>query len=186
MSEDEHLIRENLSLKNALSGFKSSRKKWKGVLLDLVVSTRPLQHLVRIHGPLLFFGPSSFVCLATRRLRSSFALALPTRLTQVLPPTQILPLPPPSPPPQSSLKEDPDVTGSPTRSIPLDGWTGDLPRARGHWHVCCCVEGACEEVDWGWDVELVGQEEQEVVLINLELAAWMVNFGPLGDTFPGL
>ena len=90
------------------------------------------------------------------------------------------------PPPQSSLKEDPDVTGSPTRSTPLAGWTGNLPRARGHWRVCCCVEGACEEVDWGWDVELVGQEEQEVVLINLELAAWMVNFGPLGDTFPGL
>jgi len=30
--------------------------------------------------------------------------------------------------------------------------------------VCCCVEGACEEVDWGWDVEFVGEEEQEIVL----------------------
>ena len=42
----------------------------------------------------------------------------------------------------------------------------------------CCVEGACEEVDWGWDVELVGEEEQEVVLVGLELVAWMVDFGP--------
>ena len=25
-----------------------------------------------------------------------------------------------------------------------------------------CVEGACEDVDCGWDVELVGEEEQEV------------------------
>ena len=38
-----------------------------------------------IHGPLPFFGLSSFVCWATRRLRSSFALALPP-ITQVLPP----------------------------------------------------------------------------------------------------
>ena len=28
----------------------------------------------------------------------------------------------------------------------------------------CCVEGACEEVDWGWDAELVGEEEQAVAL----------------------
>ena len=26
----------------------------------------------------------------------------------------------------------------------------------------CCVEGACEEVDLGWDAELVGEEEQAV------------------------
>ena len=44
--------------------------------------------------------------------------------------------------------------------------------------MCCCVEGACEEVDWGWDVELVGEEEQqEVVLVDLELVACMVDFG---------
>ena len=43
-------------------------------------------------------------------------------------------------------------------------WTGELPCTREHWRVCCCVEGACEEVDWGWDVELVGEEDQEVVL----------------------
>ena len=49
--------------------------------------------------------------------------------------------------------------------------------------MCCCVEGACEEVDWGWDVELVGEEEQEVVLVDPELAAWTVDFGPLGDSF---
>ena len=36
--------------------------------------------------------------------------------------------------------------------------------------MCRCVDGYCEEVDWGWDVELVGEEEQEVVLVNLELA----------------
>jgi len=34
--------------------------------------------------------------------------------------------------------------------------------------VCRCVEGA-REVDWGWDVELVGEEKQEVVL-TFELA----------------
>ena len=89
----------------------SSRKNWKHVLLNLVVSTRPLQHLVQIHGPLPFFGLLSFMCWVTGRLRSSFALALPPPLTQVLPPpTWILPLPPP-PLPQPPLKEDPDVTG---------------------------------------------------------------------------
>ena len=46
--------------------------------------------------------------------------------------------------------------------------------------MCCCVEGACEEVDWGWDVELVSEEEQEVVL-TFELVAWMVSSGR--DTF---
>ncbi|KIJ97324.1 hypothetical protein K443DRAFT_105824, partial [Laccaria amethystina LaAM-08-1] len=110
-SKNGHSIRENPRCKNALSGL---RKKWKRVLLNLVVSTRPLQHLVRIHGPLLFFGLSPFVCWATRRLRSAVALALPPPLTQVLPPTQILPLPsPPPPPPQPPLKEDPDATGQP-------------------------------------------------------------------------
>ena len=54
--------------------------------------------------------------------------------------------------------------GSLTRSTPLNRLTGELPRTRGHWGVCCCVEGACEEVDWGWDVEFVGEEEQEIVL----------------------
>jgi len=36
--------------------------------------------------------------------------------------------------------------------------------------VCSCVEGAYEEVDRGWDAELVGEEEQQVVL-TFELAA---------------
>ena len=54
--------------------------------------------------------------------------------------------------------------GSPTRSILINRWTGELPRTRGHWRVRCCVEGAFEEVDWGWDAELAGEEEQEVVL----------------------
>ena len=49
--------------------------------------------------------------------------------------------------------------------------------------MCRCVEGACEGVDWGWDVELVGEEEQEVVLVDFELVAWMIDFGPLGDAF---
>ena len=53
---------------------KSLRKKWKHALLNLVVSTRPLRHLVQIHGPSLF-SLSSFVYWATKRLRSSFALA---------------------------------------------------------------------------------------------------------------
>jgi len=37
--------------------------------------------------------------------------------------------------------------------------------------VCFCVEGACEEVDWGWDVELVGEEEYLGASVDLELAA---------------
>jgi len=53
--------------------------------------------------------------------------------------------------------------------------------------VCHCVEGACEEVDWGWDVELVVKEEQGVVL-TFELAASMVSqFGNQWEIlFPGL
>jgi len=45
--------------------------------------------------------------------------------------------------------------------------------------VCCCVEGACEEVDWGWDVEFVGEEEQEIVLTLSLLLEWT----SMGDTF---
>ena len=40
--------------------------------------------------------------------------------------------------------------------------------------VCAVVEGACEEVDWGWDVELVGEKEQEVVLILILLLEWSI------------
>ena len=32
-------------------------------------------------------------------------------------------------------------------------------------------------------MELVGEEEREVVLVDLGLVAWMVDFRPLGDTF---
>ncbi|KIK02971.1 hypothetical protein K443DRAFT_502696 [Laccaria amethystina LaAM-08-1] len=53
---EQALDQRGSELENVLSGLKSSRKKWKRVLLDLVVSPRPLRHLVRIHGPLLFFG----------------------------------------------------------------------------------------------------------------------------------
>ena len=70
-----------------------------------------------------------------------------------------------TPSPSSSItpsKKTPARTGSPTRSIPLNGWTEGLPHTRGHWCVCCCAKGACKEVNWGWDVELVGREAQEV------------------------
>ena len=60
-NEKMQSIREDLSLKSALNGLKSLRKEWNHVLLNLVVSTRPLQHSVRIHGPLLFFCLSFFV-----------------------------------------------------------------------------------------------------------------------------
>ena len=84
------------------------------LFLDLVVSTPPFRHLARIHGLLLFFGLSPFMCWVTRRLHPSFALALPPPLTQVFPPTQILPLPPPPPPPpQSPLNGDPDAARKP-------------------------------------------------------------------------
>ena len=38
----------------------------------------------------------------------------------------------------------------------------------------CCVEGSCEELDWGWDAELVGEEEQEVVLALSLLLGWSI------------
>ena len=38
---------------------------------------------------------------------------------------------------------------------------------------CCCVGGACEEVDLGWDVELVG-EEQDVALTLVLLLEWSI------------
>ena len=53
--------------------------------------------------------------------------------------------------------------GNPTRSIPRPCW---------HWRVRCCVEGACEEVDWGWVVELVGEEEQEVTSVGYTFWIW--------------
>ena len=106
-SENGHSIREDPSLKSALSELKNSRKKWKHVLLNWVVSTRPLRHLVRIHCRLLFFGLSSFVYWATKRFRSSFAPALPSPLSQILPRAQILPLPPPTPHPQSPPQRRP-------------------------------------------------------------------------------
>ena len=96
-------IREDPSLKSVLSGLKSSRKKWKHVLLNLVVSTRPFRH----HDRLLFFGLPAFVYWATKRLRSSFAPALSPPLAQILPRAQILPLPPPPPHPQSPPQRRP-------------------------------------------------------------------------------
>ena len=40
--------------------------------------------------------------------------------------------------------------------------------------MCRCVEGACGEVDWGWDVELIGEKEQEGVLILSLLLEWSI------------
>ena len=71
------------------------------------------------------------------------------------------------------------------RSVPLKRWTGELPRSCGHWRVCRCVEGACEEVDWGWDVELAREEEQEVVLTLSLVLEWSI-LGLLEILFPGL
>ena len=48
-----------------------------------------------------------FVYWATKRLRSSFAPALPSPLSQVLHRAQILPLPPPTPHPQSPPQRRP-------------------------------------------------------------------------------
>ena len=135
-SENGHSIRD--CLKNTVSRFE---KKWKCILLDLVVSTRPLWHSVRIHAPSCFFDLSSFAYWVGRRLPSSLAPALPASQTQFLSPTQFLPLPPR--PPQAPSKKTLTRLGSPTQSIPLHCWTGELPHSRWHWHVHCCVEGAC-------------------------------------------
>ena len=40
--------------------------------------------------------------------------------------------------------------------------------------MCFCVEGACEKVVWGWDVELVGEEAQEVFLTLSLLLKWSI------------
>ena len=53
--------------------------------------------------------------------------------------------------------------------MPLNRWPGGYLVLVG---VRCCVECACEEVDWGWDVEFVG-EEQEVVLTLSLLLEWL-------------
>ena len=42
------------------------------------------------------------------------------------------------------------------------------------WRVRCCVEGAREELDWGWDVELVGEEGQELGLSLSLLLEWLL------------
>ena len=38
----------------------------------------------------------------------------------------------------------------------------------------CAVEGACEEVECDWDLELVDEEEQEVVLTLNLLLEWSI------------
>ena len=52
------------------------------------------------------------------------------------PPTQILPLPSPPRLLDSPSKKTPTRLGSPTQAIPLNRWTGELPRTREHWRVC--------------------------------------------------
>ena len=96
-------IRSERILKNALSWLKNSRKKWKHVLLNLVISMHPLRHFVRIHGPLLFFPLSSFVCWVTcsrppSSSNPSVSSSNPISST---------------PHPQTPLKEDPNATGKP-------------------------------------------------------------------------
>ena len=56
----------------------------------------------------------------------------------------------------------------------LSGWTEELPRTRGHWRVGWCIEGTREEVYCNGDVELVGEEEQEVVLTLSLLLEWSI------------
>ena len=36
----------------------------------------------------------------------------------------------------------------------------------------CCGEGACEGVDWGWDVYLVGKDEQKVASVGYTSWIW--------------
>ena len=61
----------------------------------------------------------------------------------------------------------------PTRSIALNRGDGGSYLVL-HWRMRCCVEGSCEELDWGWDAELVGEEEQEVVLTSSLLLGWSI------------
>ena len=72
----------------------------------------------------------------------------------------MLPLPPP-PPTQRKPRRDWEAR----RDLYLStGGQDSYLRTREHWRVCCCAEGACEQIDWGWVVELIGEEEPEVVL----------------------
>ena len=41
--------------------------------------------------------------------------------------------------------------------------------------MCRRIGGACKEVDWDWDVELVGEEEQDVVLTLSLLLDWSIS-----------
>ena len=59
----------------------------------------------------------------------------------------------------SSSNPRPDATGKSDAIYKSQQVNGESPRTCGHWHVFHCVEGACEEVDWGWDVELIGEED---------------------------
>ena len=159
-----HSIRENPSLKSALSELKSSGKR-KRVLLNWVVSTRPLRHLVGI------MAHYSSVCrLSCVDKTSSFLFCS---------------CPPSSPNPNSS-------TTNPTpSSIPPQGRPRrDLYLSAGErgCHLLlvgtgvCAVEGACEEVECGWGLELVDEEEPEVVLtLSLLLERSILGLG--GKTF---
>ena len=67
-----------------------------------------------------------------------------------------------------SPTEDPDTAGKPDAIYTSQQVDGGVT-----WHrrVPCC---ACEEFDWGWDAELVGEEEQEVVLTLTLLLEWLI------------
>ncbi|KIK05982.1 hypothetical protein K443DRAFT_318823 [Laccaria amethystina LaAM-08-1] len=88
-NENKHSIREDPRLKNAFSGLNSSKRKWKRILLNLVVSTRSLRHLAH-------YSSSACRLSCVGRQNSSFLVLLLPSLSPVIQvlPTQILPLPP--------------------------------------------------------------------------------------------
>ena len=129
-SENRHSIREDPSLKNALSSLKSPRKKWKRVLLNLVVSTCLTSALGSNSWPvtLLVFRvlgdkmSSFFFCSCPPTFSNPSSSSNPNSSTTT--PLHPLLLDPPS-------KKTPTRVGSRTQSIPLNRWTGELPRLVG-------------------------------------------------------
>lgn len=84
----------------------------------------------------------------------------------------------PSPIPPFPPEEDPDVVGKPDAIYASQQVEGGVTW---HWRARCC---ACEGLDWCWDVGLVGEEEQEVVLTLTSLFRWSI-FGRRWEIFFG-